>query len=266
MGELYRANNTTTTTKTLDSALKNTKDIFIKNKFPPKLIDQKIANLKSKNFQASDSKERRRLEFENPDFDHYTISLPFSSHRCSQVASQIYTIIKRYTPYYKLNIVFTTIKLESIILPRLKPKKQYYHNSNCIYEFICVCDSNYIGETCQILHSRIKQHKGQSESHVNQHILTCEEYQKTFTEKYQIEPDNLPSIYTMHKYRREFLEEHFKLLETNLTNTAHRKIVEGLLITLRNPVLNIQVAHETMTFLCSCLIPKKDKKSDTSIT
>ena len=122
VGKLYRANNTTTTTEALDSALKTTKDIFIKNKFPPKLIDQKIANLKSKNFQASDSKERRRLEFENPDFDHHTISLPFSSHRCSQVASQIYTIIKRYTPYYKLNIVFTTIKLESIILSRLKPK------------------------------------------------------------------------------------------------------------------------------------------------
>ena len=70
----------------------------------------------------------------------------------------------------------------------------------------------------------------------------------------------------MHKYRREFLEKHFQLLETNLTNIAHRKIFEGLLITLKNPVLNIQVAHETMTFLCTCLIPKKNKKSDTSIT
>ena len=115
-------NNTTTTTEALDSALQTTKEIFIKNKFPPRLIDQKINHLKLKNFQPSDSKERRRLEFENPDFDHPTISLPFSSYRCSQVASQIYNIIKRYTPYYKLNIVFTTIKLESIILPRLKPK------------------------------------------------------------------------------------------------------------------------------------------------
>ena len=70
----------------------------------------------------------------------------------------------------------------------------------------------------------------------------------------------------MHKYRREFLEKHFKLLETNLTNTAHRKLVEGLLITLRNPVLNIRVAHKTMSFLCNCLILKKAKKSDTFIT
>ena len=70
----------------------------------------------------------------------------------------------------------------------------------------------------------------------------------------------------MHKYRQKFLKEHFKLLETNLSNTAHRKIVEGLLITLKNPVLNIQVANEKMTFLCTRLIPKKAKKSDTSIT
>ena len=266
VGELYRANNTTTTTEALDSALQTTKEIFIKNKFPPRLIDQKINHLKLKNFQPSDSKERRRLEFENPDFDHHTISLPFSSYRCSQVASQIYNIIKRYTPYYKLNIVFTTIKLESIILPRLKPKKQFNQNSNCIYEFICVCDSNYIGETCQLLHSRIKQHKGQSESHINQHILTCVDYQNTFMEKYQVDPDNLPSTYTMHKYRREFLEEHFEILETNLINTNHRKIFEGLLITLRNPVLNKQVAHACMTFLCTCLIPKSGVKPNNSIT
>jgi hypothetical protein len=61
VGELYRANNTTT--EALDSALQTFKEILIKNKFPARLIDQKINHLKLKNFQSSDSKERRRLEF-----------------------------------------------------------------------------------------------------------------------------------------------------------------------------------------------------------
>ena len=80
VGNPYRANNTTT--EALDSALKTTKKIFIENKFPPRLLDQKINHLKLKNLQPSDSEERRRLKFENPDFDHHTISLPFSSYRC----------------------------------------------------------------------------------------------------------------------------------------------------------------------------------------
>ena len=63
-----------------------------------------------------------------------------------------------------------------------------------------------------------------------------------------------------------FLEEHFEILETNLINTNHRKIFEGLLITLRNPVLNKQVAHACMTFLCTCLIPKSGVKPNSSIT
>ena len=92
VGELYRCNNTTSTGVALDTAIKDTKNIFLKNRFPPKLIDQKVSELKAKNFRPSDGKKKRQEEFENPDLDHHTLSLPFFSCRCSQKPSSIYKI------------------------------------------------------------------------------------------------------------------------------------------------------------------------------
>ena len=67
-------------------------------------------------------------------------------------------------------------------------------------------------------------------------------------EKYQVNPDNSLGIYIMHQYRIEFFKEHYEVLETNLITTNHQKKFKGLLITLRNLVLNKQVAHACMTF------------------
>ena len=59
VGELYRCNNTTSTTIARDTALQNTKNIFLK-RFPEKLIDQKISDLKLKNFKPSEGKAKRQ--------------------------------------------------------------------------------------------------------------------------------------------------------------------------------------------------------------
>ena len=49
--------------------------------------------------------------------------------RRSKVASEIYKLLEKYTPNFKLNIAFSTIKLASVILPRLKPKRTSDHLS-----------------------------------------------------------------------------------------------------------------------------------------
>jgi hypothetical protein len=59
VGELYRCNNTPSTSEALDRALDVTKNIFLKNQFPLKLINEKISNLENKKFPPSESKARR---------------------------------------------------------------------------------------------------------------------------------------------------------------------------------------------------------------
>ena len=108
---------------------------------------QKIEEIKRRDFKPSPNKLCREKERKNPDLIFYTMSLPFTSFRCSAVASQIYQILKKATPNFRLSIVFSTIKLNSVILPRMKAKKAFYNNSNSVYEFECDCKSVYIGET-----------------------------------------------------------------------------------------------------------------------
>ena len=72
-----------------------------------------------------------------------TISLPYTDFRCSQVASRIHKLLEKYTANFPLNIAFSTIKLSSVILPRLKPAIKYTHSSNIVYQFTCPCNSTY---------------------------------------------------------------------------------------------------------------------------
>jgi hypothetical protein len=46
----------------LDWPLNDTKQIFLKNQYPLKLINEKINNLKTKNFSPSESKAKRSLD------------------------------------------------------------------------------------------------------------------------------------------------------------------------------------------------------------
>ena len=220
VGELYRCNNTTTTSVALNTAIQDTKNIFLKNRFPPKLIDQKVSELKAKNFRPSDGKKKRQEDFDNPHLDHHILSLPFFSFRCSQIASSIYKILKNVTPFFKLHIVFTTIKLASTIYPRLKPKTEYFHNSCTIYKYDCVdvCPSNYIGESDRLLHARILEHRTRKESHVFQHKSQCSHYKTAFFLQFEVDPDNLPTKRKLDELERIFIHERFTILETNLVH------------------------------------------------
>ena len=81
VGELYRCNYTTSTPKALDLALNDTKQFFLKNQYPLKLINKKITNLKTKKFSPSESKAKRSLESQNTENTTFTVSLPFTSFR-----------------------------------------------------------------------------------------------------------------------------------------------------------------------------------------
>ena len=216
---------------------------------------KKFPSSKQKKFAPSESKAKRIEELKKPEFTNFTVSLPFTSFRCSVIASKIKKILSQYTPYFKLNVVFSTVNLSSIISPRLKPKKSYYLNNDLIYDYLCPCEATYIGETQQLLHERILQHRRNKTGVLHLHIKTCTKYIETFENKYSVVPDNAPK-----SIQRMFFEGHFSILEKNLHFKNLRKTFEGLLITLRKPSLNIQTPHKCMTLICVCIIP------DTSIT
>ena len=68
---------------------------------------------------------------------------------------QITTAIQRCYFVVETRVVFTTKPLLSATKKDVLPA---YHHNNVIYQFVCHCDSRYVGRTSQRLQERIKQH------------------------------------------------------------------------------------------------------------
>lgn len=252
-GEIYRTRNCTTSDEALDEGLHNLKQIFKKNLFPGKIIDEKINEIKGRNFGENPNKAVRLEDAKNPNFTHVTISLPYTSFRCSTIASKIHTILNKYTPLFKLHIAFSTLKLSSVILPLLKTKKEDIFTSNIVYKFTCSCNQSYIGHSRKLFETRIYQHRTQRSSHVYQHIKNCEDYKS----KMILEYGSVPSCAN----QREYIKKHFKILQKNLTNYYTRITHEGLMITLESPELNKQQKHKSMSLVCECVKSKYTESS-----
>ena len=248
-GEVHRANNCTSTEKSLDVALENLEKILEKNAYPKKLVKEKIREIKDRNFGPSEFKQKRNAEFNDPNITHVTIGLPYTSFRCSNVASNIHKILNKYTPNFKLRFAFRTIKLSSLITPHLKPRTDYFHTSNLVYQFECECSSTYIGHTKQLFEWRIYGHKNDTNSHINKHITNCHLFKQHFFENYGSE---FGATVPNGNANREYMKSHFSILQRNLHNYHLRTTHEGLLITLHNPDLNKQVFYKSMSFVCEC--------------
>ena len=68
---------------------------------------------------------------------------------------QITSAVKRCFFSVEPRVIFTTRRL----LPTTKKDVLFSrHHSNVIYQFVCHCDSRYVGRTSQRLEERIKQH------------------------------------------------------------------------------------------------------------
>ena len=107
MGEIYRANNTTSTENDLNNALLKLKETFIKNEYPEHMINSKIELIKNRNFRPNMSK----IEKEHEVREHSHRSFNLCHHRFQKVAANITNIIKYTTPEFKLNICWKNIKL-----------------------------------------------------------------------------------------------------------------------------------------------------------
>ena len=245
-GEIYRANNCTSNDKNRDLALANLEYIFINNLYPKKMVKNKINEIKNRNFGPNPNKAIREEELNNPEIIKFFLSIPFTSFRCSGIATNLKKILSKYTPNYSLKICFKTITLQKIVLPRLKPYKPLLLTPNTVYLFTCTCSETYIGHTSRILKNRIQEHGRCENSHIFEHIHDCTDYHLALEARFHCTDPNRTQL-------RIQLYEHFKALKTNLTNWYDRVAYEGLMINLHQPTLHKQLKFMKCNLICSCI-------------
>ena len=90
---------------------------------------------------------------------------------------QIKTAVKRCYFAVEPCIVYTTRQLLPVAKKDVLPA---FHQSNIVYQFLCHCDSRYVGRTSQRLQPRIKQHVPKTilQKHISQDRSTLARFCK----------------------------------------------------------------------------------------
>ena len=144
---LDRAKGLSSTQDFLLQECKNLKGIFLKLKYPEKLIDSAINRLHHPTDPA-----------QTPANSPVRITLPFKDQKSADVVRRrlgdLGTKINQ-----QLQSVFTSKKIADH-LRVTEEKPTLINQQSVVYEFTCdLCDTNYIGYTCSHLHQRVEKHK-----------------------------------------------------------------------------------------------------------
>ena len=144
---LDRAKRLSSTQDFLSQECKNLKGIFLKLKYPEKLIDSAINRL-----------QHPTDPVQTPSDSPVRITLPFKDQKSADVVRRqlgdLGTKINQ-----QLQPVFTSKKIADY-LRVTEEKPPLINQQSVVYEFICdLCDTNYIGYTCRHLHQRVEEHK-----------------------------------------------------------------------------------------------------------
>ena len=83
------------------------------------------------------------------------LHVPWIGNVSTRFEKQITSAVKRCFFSVEPRVVFTTRQLLPATKKDVLPS---HHQSNVIYQFLCHCDSRYVGRTSQRLEERIKQH------------------------------------------------------------------------------------------------------------
>ena len=227
-GDIFRCFYTTTTPEELEIALNNMSNLYINNNYPKNLIKNKIMEIRNRNFTSNANKKEREKEImENPE-KHYNLCLSFSAQRCEKISHKIINLVKKFTPEYKLNICWKSEKLSKFYSPRLKLSIPEFEKTGSVYEFVCKCKINYIGETQRRLTTRISEHNQRSNTGaISDHIYSCQTYIDLLKETHGDKPSPTNKI--------KFITDCFKPIGTNLHSYNFRKDYEAIAISLFKP-------------------------------
>ena len=130
----------------LDPELDKIVSILLENGYPENLIKSTI---------------KRKLQQLNSNPVHTVkkcpvyLHIPWIGNVSMKFEKQITSDVKRCFFSVEPRVVFTTRQLLPATKKDVLPS---YHQSNVIYQFVCNCDSRYVGHTSQRLEERIKQH------------------------------------------------------------------------------------------------------------
>ena len=131
---------------TLQNELSNIRSILINNVHPEAVINAVIIK-KINQFHRPKQLGPKKC----PVYLH----LPWLGNVSMRYEMQIKTAVKRCCFAVEPCIVYTTRQLLSVAKKDVLPA---FHQSNIVYQFLCHCDSRYVGRTSQRLQQRIKQH------------------------------------------------------------------------------------------------------------
>ena len=130
----------------LDAELDKILSILLENGYPENLIKSAI---------------KRKLQQLNLNPVHTVkkcpvyLHIPWIGNVSMRFEKQITSAVKRCFFSVEPRVVFTTRQLLPATKKDVLPS---HHQNNVIYQFVCHCDSRYVGRTSQRLEERIKQH------------------------------------------------------------------------------------------------------------
>ena len=158
---------------TLQNELSNIRSILINSGYPEAVIN--TAMTKKMN-------QFRRPTQLGPKKCPVYLHLPWLGNVSMRYEMQIKTAVKRCYFAVKPCIVYTTRQ----ILPAAKKDVlPAFYQSNIVYQFLCHCDSRYVGRTSQRLQQRIKQHVPKTilQEHISQDRSTLKRLIGSFSFK-----------------------------------------------------------------------------------
>ena len=130
----------------LESELNTIRSILLENGYPEHII-----NLAFKEKLEQHKRNSVQSVGKCPVYLH----VPWIGNVSMRFEKQVISAVKRCYFAVEPRVVFTTRQLLSATKKDVLPS---HHQSNVIYQFVCHCDSRYVGRTSQRLEQRIKQH------------------------------------------------------------------------------------------------------------
>ena len=123
--------------------------------------------------------------------------------------------------------------------------------SNVVYEYDCICQEFYIGETKRALDIRIRDHQTKSRNtNIYQHIEKCSCFQKSAEE---FANENIENFTSKPKAIYAFFASLFKIISKGHRSCRDREKVEAFYIRVRRPTLNNKFDHKSFQLYGSAL-------------
>lgn len=211
------------------------KDIFLRNGYPEKIINEKFAN-----FLCSPEKPPQ------PEVS-FTFCIDYTNSKIEYYLRDLLGRIKKFIPNLYVRFAYKTLTTEQIYKKDSKAEYSKLDSCNLIYKFLCTCSKCYVGRTKCTLKIRANQHKQFSRAKKTYyHIHRCPVYVKKLLayEKEHIPPKSTQTF--IKGVRDKFYMSHFKI-QQKCGSFSDLCDAESYFIRINLPKLNEQIVHKNFT-------------------